>query len=182
MFLTLYTRLAIRSWPTTAYPFGRGKQITWFAAIPLAFLVIGALPSSGIAQGPGEKYPCRACSPQLCIADDNVYSTCTWSLNGTTLCDVQEQDNGCPITDTCRDHGDFCEGGDQTMALGPARDAAIRAFESGGMLPGDGNFYVATRGDRLLLRSKCGANTVIARIDVSDVGMTRVSVTTNAGG
>ena len=181
MFQTLYTRLAIRSRPSTADPHGRGRQITWFAAIPLALLAIGALPTEGMAQGPGEKYPCRACSPQLCSEDDIVYSNCTWSLNGTTLCDIQEQENGCPITNTCRDHGDFCEGGGQTMALGAAQDAAIRAFESGGMLPGDGNFYVATRGDRLLLRSKCGANAIVARIDLLDVGQPPVAVTTNAG-
>ena len=181
MFQTMYTRLAIRSRPSTADPHGRGRQITWFAAIPLALLAIGALPSEGIAQDPDEEYPCRACSPQLCAADDIVYSNCTRSKIGTTLCDVQKQDNGCPITDTCRDHGDFCEGGGQTMALGPARDAAIRAFENGGMLPGDGNFYIATRGDRLLLRSKCGTNAIVARIDVREVGQAPAAVTTNAG-
>ena len=81
-------------------------------------------------------------------------------------CNTQEQGNGCPIGSTCRDFGGFCE---PKLVLGPSQDEAIQVFQNGGMLPAGGSFYVATRGDQLLLRSKCGTQEMVAEIARPDL-------------
>lgn len=163
----------------TARPNGPGRVMTPAALFPLALLGLAVLPSIAVAQGPGKEFPCRACSPQLCREDDRVYGGCTWSENGTSKCEIQEQENGCPIARTCRDFGGFCE--KPKLALGPSEDEAVRVFRNGGMLPPDGGFYVATRGDQLLLRNKCGTQGVVAEIARHDVGRRRADMVLAGG-
>ncbi len=161
-------------------PGRRPRWVMTFAALfPLTLPGLFASPSAGIAQGPGEAFPCRACSPQLCRADDHVYDACTWTETGTKKCTTQEQGNGCPIGDTCRDFGGFCE--KPKLALSPSQDEAIQVFQNGGLLPAEGGFYVATRGDRLLLRSKCGNQEIVAEIARRDVRRRRAAMVLAGG-
>ena len=108
-----------------------------------------------------------------------MYEACTWTKTGTKKCTTQEQGNGCPVGGTCRVFGGFCE--KPKLAFDPSQDEAIQVFRSGGVLPADGGFYVATRGDQLLLRSKCGEQAIVAEIGRHDVGR-RVATMTLAGG
>ena len=166
----------------TAAPSARGSRwgVTTFAALfPLTLLGLAPFPFAGVAQGP-EKFPCRACSPQLCEKDDHVYEACTKSKSGTKTCATQEQGNGCPIGGTCRVSGGFC--GQPKFAFGSSQDEAIQMFRSGGILPAGGGFYVATRGDQLLLRSKCGEQAVVAEIARHDVGRSVATMTLAGGG
>jgi len=135
--------------------------MTFIALFPLTSLGLAPFPSIGVAQDP-EKFPCRACSPQLCEKDDHVYEACTASKSGTKTCDTQEQGNGCPIGGTCRVFGGFC--GQPRLAFDSSQDEAIQVFRRGGVLSAGSGFYVAKRGDRLLLRSKCGEQAIVAEI------------------
>ena len=172
--LLLWLRLTARG----AAPARRPRWVMTFVALfPLTLLGVAPFPSVGVAQGPGEKFPCRACAPQLCR--DHVYEACTWTETGTKKCTTQEQGNGCPIGDTCRDFGGFCE--KPKLAFGPSRDEAIQVFQNGGMLPAEGGFYVATRGDQLLLRKKCGTQAIVAEIARHDVGRRWVAMVLAGG-
>lgn len=164
-----------------AAPPARGPRwvMTFVALFPLTLLGLAPFPFAGVAQGP-EKFPCRACSPQLCEKDDHVYEACTKSKSGTNTCATQEQGNGCPIGGTCRASGGFC--GQPKFAFDSSQDEAVQVFRSGGILPAGGGFYVATRGDQLLLRSKCGEQAVVAEIARHDVGRSVATMTLAGGG
>lgn len=153
-----------------------------FAAVAaLAICVTIGDTSSAAAQEPPE-FECWSCAWKICeppTGDDEPYKYCARSEFGTNDCDTPMRGNGCPVeTQSCRESDGYCV---PTMAMfGPAQDEAVRIFESGGLLPSDGFFYVAIRDDEYVLRRKCGRDAV-AWLAIRDVGRSKATVVLAGG-
>ena len=133
---------------------------------PMVLLAIAVSGPATFAQEPPTE--CWACGRVKCDTDpDNtIYRGCTKAMKGTRSCGPLPVPD-CPPPGSCELGPNLCP---SVMALAePQRSRVIRAFERGGMLPSDGAFYVAIRGDQLVLRQKCGTQE-LARMAAKDVG------------
>ncbi len=145
---------------------------------PMVLFAIHVSRSETVAQDPPAT--CWACGVVQCEEDPEStdYRGCTKALAGGRNCGPLPVPD-CPPANSCTLRNGLCP---EVMALAaPERNRAIRTFERGGMLPADGAFYVAMRGDQIVLREKCGTEE-LARMAARDVGKTRGRVVVASAG
>lgn len=167
MFTTPFTRFRPRCSHAPSHARTNRLLTTLVILCPMVLFAIGVPWSRATAQEPTE---CWACGRVKCESDpkNTNYRGCTKALAGGRTCGPMPVPD-CPPPNSCTLENGLCP---PVMALAePERNRAIRTFESGGMLPADGAFYVAIRGDQIVLREKCGTQE-LARVAARDIGKT----------
>ena len=120
--------------------------------------------------------------------DGSICWQCIGGCGGGWICDGIEQENrfgsnncqtgGGPVPGRCHCYpsGGVCEteSDDDSIGLAPdetkaMEEVALAVVAAGSMLPADGLFYYASRGDHLVLRRKCG-DSIVGQVAVAELG------------